>query len=171
MSRTFAKALSAEILFSALGRIVIGSYFVAKSCGLIVDPNGVAEAFSAGMVPGFFVIASVIFEFTAAFMVMVGFQTRIAASVLALHVFWTAFIFTYVPGDAAAISHFWRDLAMVGGLLMVATCERTLLMIDGLLSEREAAAPMPRKPERGDAFSRLRRARKRDAAAETRASA
>ncbi len=50
---------------------------------------------------------------------MIGFQTLTAAALLALYLFWSSFILNYSHGDPYAIGAFWRDLAMIGGLLML----------------------------------------------------
>jgi len=103
----------------AFARIVIGSYFIAKSCGLVFDPYGLDQLFNAGLIPATILWTSLAFEFCAAFCIMVGYHTRVAALVLGIHVFWTSFVFNYDPSDQIAISLFWKDLALIGGLIMI----------------------------------------------------
>lgn len=124
-----AKFRAIEI-FQAFGRMVIGSYFIAKSSGLILDSGTAEIVFSSGTIPGYLILGSLVLEFIAAFFVLIGYQTAMSAGVLALYVFWTSFIFNYIPGDMDAISIFWKDLAMVGGLIMVIAFSRIVTLLE-----------------------------------------
>lgn len=117
-------------------RILIASYFMAKSVGLVLDPNSMHLMFAANAVPEYVKWPHIGFEFVAAAAIMIGFHTRLAAALLSLHLFWTSFIINYVPGDAIALGAFWRDLALIGGLLMLFSHGRGRYAIDNKLENQ-----------------------------------
>lgn len=61
--------------------------------------------------------------------VIIGFQTRIAALLLVLFTLGTAFIF---HGDFGSV--FWKEISMIGGLLLVAAYGPGELSVDGIRS-------------------------------------
>ncbi len=101
---------------SALTRLLVISYFIAVSLGLIqgtrildfmrpVLPEGLATPLMRGVV------------LTLSVLILTGLARRTAALVLSLVVFFSSYAALYSGGD---ISAFWRDLALVGALLMTA---------------------------------------------------
>lgn len=101
-------------------RLLVISYFIAMSLGLIggtqmiefmipVLPDGLATMLMRGLI----LILSIL--------VLTGFGRRHAALVLALVVFFSSYTTLYSGGDIGA---FWRDLALIGALLMTADLAR-----------------------------------------------
>ena len=117
-------------------RVLIASYFVARGSGLVVDPNSMQQFLSLSGVPDYLLWPNAAFEIMAAVAIMVGFQTRTAAALLALFVFWSSFILNYSPGDPYAIGAFWQDLAMIGGLLLLFSHGRGSYALDNYLQAR-----------------------------------
>ncbi|MBZ0130051.1 MAG: DoxX family protein [Rhodobacteraceae bacterium] len=124
----------------AIARVLIASYFMSRAAGLIIDPASMNQFLAVSDVPDYLRWPNAGFEFLAAFAIMIGFQTRTAAALLALYVFWSSFILNYAPGDAYAIGAFWRDLAMIGGLLLLFSHGRGCLAVDNLFLGDEAEA-------------------------------
>ena len=120
----------------AVARVIIASYFMAKAVGLIIDPTGMGQFLAISDVPDYLRWPNAGFEFIAALAIMVGFQTRMAAVLLALYLFWSSFILNYNPGDAYLIGAFWRDLAMIGGLLLLFSHGRGRYALDNWLLRR-----------------------------------
>lgn len=129
----------------AVARVIIASYFMAKAIGLIIDPTGMGQFLAISDVPDYLRWPNAGFEFIAALAIMVGFQTRMAAVLLALYLFWSSFILNYNPGDAYLIGAFWRDLAMIGGLLMLFSHGRGRYALDNWLQKRETSEPAPQE--------------------------
>jgi len=123
----------------AIARVLIASYFLANSLGLISDPNSMTHFLSNSSIPDFLRWPSVAFECLAALAIMIGFQTRQTSVMLALYVFWSSFILNYTPGDPVAIGAFWRDLASIGGLLLLYSHGRGRYALDNYLRRRELA--------------------------------
>ncbi|MEM9426126.1 MAG: hypothetical protein AAGA06_05440 [Pseudomonadota bacterium] len=97
-------------------RLLVISYFVASALGWIagsamvdfmipVLPDDIATMLMRGLI----LVLSVL--------VLVGIGRRHAALVLALVVFFSSYTNLYAGGD---IGNFWRDLALIGALLMTA---------------------------------------------------
>lgn len=120
----------------ATARVLIASYFMAKAGGLIIDPTGMEQFLAVSNVPDYLMWPNAGFELMAAFAIMVGFQTRTAAALLALYLFWSSFILNYQPGDPYAIGAFWRDLAMIGGLLLLFSHGRGRYALDNYLHRK-----------------------------------
>ncbi len=101
---------------TSLTRLLVISYFIAVSLKLIagnhtldlldpVLPETLAEPLMQGLV------------LTLAVLILTGLGRRTAALVLSLVVFFASYTTLYNGGDIGA---FWRDLALVGALLMAA---------------------------------------------------
>jgi putative oxidoreductase len=121
-------------------RVLIASYFVARAGGLIVDPASMGQFLAVSDVPDYLLWPNAGFELIAALAIMLGFQTRMAAALLALYLFWSSFILNYVPGDPISIGAFWRDLAMIGGLLMLCSHGRGRFALDNVFERKEIKA-------------------------------
>jgi uncharacterized membrane protein YphA (DoxX/SURF4 family) len=98
-------------------RILIASYFIAVSTGLISGTNLVAltrfflPEHAAGAV-------AAVALFTMGFLVLTGVFLRVTAMLLALTLFWSSFIAAFQAPSYAAIGDFWRDLALIGALIL-----------------------------------------------------
>ena len=98
-------------------RILISSYFIGIALGLIDGTSAtiLAEAVmptSAALIVGSIVI------FSLAFLVMIGMWLRPAALLLGLTIFWSSYIANFGPEGPIAISEFWRDIALIGSLML-----------------------------------------------------
>ncbi len=137
MSENTKKQMHMQELAHAAARVLIASYFIAKSIGLIIDLTSMDQFLAVAEVPEYLRWPNAGFELVAALAIMVGFQTRMAAALLALYLFWSSFILNYSPGDPVAIGAFWRDLAMIGGLLMLCSHGRGRFALDNLFDRKE----------------------------------
>ena len=107
-----ARAISAQFIT----RLLIVSYFVAIALGLIsgIDVSRLAAPFLPEL-PALYLMRLIVL--TLCGMVLFGVCRRPAALVLSLIVFWTSYLTLYAGGEIGA---FWRDLALIGGLLLTA---------------------------------------------------
>ncbi len=109
-----------------VGRVALAAMFVWSGAGKLVDPAGITAMLSGrGLpVPVVLAYAAGLAELLAGLMVVVGFKTRLAALALIAftiaatalgHPFWT------MEGAArrANLIHAWKNLSVVGGLLML----------------------------------------------------
>ncbi|PKP79294.1 MAG: hypothetical protein CVT80_16815 [Alphaproteobacteria bacterium HGW-Alphaproteobacteria-2] len=150
--------LSGAALFHLFGRTVIGAYFLGQAAGLITADRTFDEAAIAGDLPLALYWANFGFQALAAAAIIVGFQAILAASVLAVHVVWTSWLFNFDPSSAEAMALFWKDVAMVGGLLVVIAGCRSTLSADAMQARHpgksataRSAADAPPSSDRPDA--------------------
>jgi hypothetical protein len=98
-------------------RLLIASYYIGAASGAI--PYEAGRAFAALLLPaplaGLFFTG---FLFTTAYLVLIGRQMRGAALLLALFIFWAGWFASYGPDAFRSFDAFWRDLAMIGGILL-----------------------------------------------------
>lgn len=100
-----------------LVRILISSYFIAVSLGLIYGTDGsvLAESLLPGEHAGLIGNAVV---FGLAYLVLMGIWLRPAALLLALTMFWSSYIANFGAEGPLAVGEFWRDLALIGALFL-----------------------------------------------------
>lgn len=98
-------------------RLLVVSFFIAVSLGLVqgADFKLLATPFLPEDTAIYAMHAMVL---ALSVMVLANVFRRRAALVLALMVFWSSYITLFAGGDVSA---FWRDLALIGGLIMSAT--------------------------------------------------
>ncbi len=100
-----------------LVRIVIASYFLAVSLGLI--PGTVAWPLTAPFLPEPYAdLAGKAVIFTTAYLVLVGAWLRVSALLLATVLFWSSYIVNVGNNN---LEGFWRDLALIGALILTYT--------------------------------------------------
>lgn len=97
-------------------RLLVVSFFIALSLGLIEGAD--IKLLATPFLPENLAIWSMrALMLCLSIMVLVGFYRRPAALILALMVFWPSYMTLFAGGDVSA---FWRDLALIGGLIMSA---------------------------------------------------
>ncbi len=98
-------------------RVLIASYFIAVSVGMIsgTDATPLVSSFLPPVQAQFAGSATM---FILGYMVMTGIWLRPAALVLGLIIFWSSYITNFGAGNSAVIGDFWRDLTLVGALML-----------------------------------------------------
>jgi len=120
------------ILYVA-ARVMIATFFIGKAIGLISDPNGMGQFLMQSNVPQYLLWPNVAFEFIAAFSIMIGLQTRLAAGLLAIYLFWSSYMLHFATGNIESVGMFWRDLALIGGLVLILSHRHSKFAIDNVL--------------------------------------
>lgn len=117
MARKMANAEKKTLIeASTVTRLLIVSFFIALSLGLIEGAD--IKLLATPFLPEHLALWSMRGLMLAlSVMVLVGFHRRPAALILALMVFWPSYMTLFAGGDVSA---FWRDLALIGGLIMTA---------------------------------------------------
>lgn len=98
-------------------RLLIVSYFIALALGLIkgVDLAVLAAPF---MPTTFAKIVSGLGVVGLSAMILFGYHRRLAALLLAIVLFWCSYLASLSPLGLEDIGSFWRDLALIGALLL-----------------------------------------------------
>ena len=113
-----------------IGRIMLALIFILAGVGKIQDPAGTAGYMQSAGVPGALLWPTIALEVLGGLAVALGFQTRIAAFALAIFSVAAAFIFHKNFADQIQMIMFLKNIAMAGGLLLLAVGGDTALSID-----------------------------------------
>ncbi|WP_112809465.1 DoxX family protein [Ensifer sp.] len=128
-----------------IGRILLSIMFITAGFGKLTDPAGTAGMITNAGWPAATALAYLagIFELVAGLAVLVGFQTRIAAYLLALFCLVTAFVFhsgainipTFPPEANGLLSVFnslmmMKNISVAGGFLVLAAFGPGALSVD-----------------------------------------
>lgn len=122
-----------------VGRLFIGLPFMVSGFGKIAAP-GAYMAFIASsklpLPPSLAYVGAIGVEVGCGLLVVLGFQTRIAAAIFCLFCLTTAVFFHTDFSNQDQVFHFIKNMVMTGGLLHVATYGASTLSLDSWLSSR-----------------------------------
>lgn len=115
-----------------IGRILLSIIFILAGFGKLTDISGTAAYFAMYGLPGGSATAVVVglIELLGGLAILVGFQTRIAAWVLAIFSIATALVAHTNFADMMQLINFQKNLAMAGGFLVLATYGPGALSVD-----------------------------------------
>ena len=113
----------------ALGRILLVMVYFIGGLGLLSGSVPIDYA-ATKAVPAILVWIGYTIKLRGGLAVIVGFQTRIAALLLIAFTLGTAFIF-HPFWEEGQFSMFWKEMSMIGGLLIVAIVGPGELSVDG----------------------------------------
>ncbi len=102
-----------------LGRLLLASLFILEGWSKLRGYDAAAAYMDRFGVPGVLLPALIAIELAGGLMIAVGWQTRLAAVVLALFSVLAACLF-HANWDRNQLLHFEKDLATAGGLLVLA---------------------------------------------------
>ena len=121
-----------------LGRLLIGGVFILSGLGKLATYGAVTAGIAAvGLpFPPLAFATAIIVEVGFGFLLIVGFQTRAVAVVLALWCAATALSFHRNFADQNQMIHFLKNMMIMGGLLQIVHFGAGAVSIDG----RKAAA-------------------------------
>jgi len=115
-----------------IGRILMSAIFIQAGLSKLLNVSGTIGYFEAiGLPLASLVIWPVIaVEVVGGLLILTGFYTRIAASVLALFCIAAAFTGHSNWSDAMDFQAFMKDLAISGGLLYIAAAGAGIISLD-----------------------------------------
>ena len=121
-----------------IGRFLIVALFLPAGLGKISGFEGTLGYFASLGIPApvFALVVTIVIEVIGSIALLVGFHTRLVAIVMAIftllaavtgHAYWAA------PADAAFIAQllFFKNIAVMGGLLVLASAGAGSFSIDG----------------------------------------
>ncbi|PSJ58479.1 DoxX family protein [Pseudaminobacter soli (ex Li et al. 2025)] len=116
-----------------LGRILLSIIFILAGFGKLTGIAGTAQYFAGYGLPMPTVTAVVVglVEFFGGLAVLIGFQTRIAAILLAIFSVAAALVAHTNWADMMQLINFQKNLAMAGGLLVLAAFGPGAYSVDG----------------------------------------
>ena len=124
-STTFVARQQRELFPSAtaalVGRVALSTIFILSGLSKLADPAGtIGYIQSVGLpAPQLAFLVAVAVEVAGGVALIVGFRTRVVAAMLAAFSLVTAFGFHAQLSDQNQFIHFFKNIAMAGGLLQV----------------------------------------------------
>ena len=106
-------------IFDLTGRIFISGVFLLSGFNKIGNYDGTVGWMESFGLPGFLLIPAIILEIIAPILIIIGYQTRIAAGALSLFCLATAIIFHTDFSDQMQFIAFMKNLALAGGFLFL----------------------------------------------------
>tara|TARA_B100001173_G_scaffold279488_1_gene262327 strand:- start:156 stop:524 length:369 start_codon:yes stop_codon:yes gene_type:complete len=106
-------------ILEVIGRIFISIVFLLSGFNKIGNYQGTVGWMESFDLPGFLIIPAIILEIVAPILVIIGYQTRIAAGALSLFCIATAIIFHTDFSDQMQLIAFMKNFALAGGFLFL----------------------------------------------------
>ena len=117
-------------LIQLAGRIMLALIFILAGIGKIQDPAGTAGYMQSVGLPGILLWPTIALEVLGGLAIAVGFKTRYAAFALAIFSIASALIFHKNFADQMQMIMFLKNIAMAGGLLLLAVSGKTAFSLD-----------------------------------------
>jgi putative oxidoreductase len=102
-----------------LGRCLLVAIFIPEAWAKLRGYDSAVAYMQKFGVPGVLLPLAIVVEFGASLLIIAGWQTRIAALALAGFSLATAILFHTNFADHNQELHFWKNLAMAGGFVML----------------------------------------------------
>ena len=106
--------------FDLVGRIFISSIFLLSGYNKIFNYGNTIAWMEGFGVPGFLLGPTIAFEILFPILIIIGYQTQISATLLAIFSIATAFIFHFDFSDQMQTIAFFKNFALAGGFLFIA---------------------------------------------------
>ena len=106
-------------IFDLIGRVFISGVFLLSGFSKIGNYDGTVGWMESFGLPGFLLIPAIILEIIAPILIIIGYQTRIAAGALSLFCLSTAVIFHTDFSDQMQLIAFMKNIALAGGFLFL----------------------------------------------------
>ena len=106
-------------IFDLIGRIFISGVFLLSGFNKIRNYEGTIGWMESFGLPGFLLTPAIVLEILAPILIIIGYQTKIAAGALCLFCLATAIIFHTDFSDQMQFVAFMKNLALAGGFLFL----------------------------------------------------
>ena len=106
-------------LIDFIARILISALFLISAYNKILSIDGTMSWMEGFGVPGLLLYPTIALEIILPLFVVIGYQARIAAGLLAIFCIATAFIFHYDFVDQMQMIAFLKNLGLAGGFLFI----------------------------------------------------
>ena len=106
-------------ILDLIGRILISALFLISSFNKIFNLESSMSWMEGFGVPGFFIFPAIAIEMILPVLVIVGYQARIAAGILAIFCLATAFIFHFEFSNQSQLISFLKNIGLAGGFLFI----------------------------------------------------
>ena len=126
-------------IVEVFGRIFISALFLIEAVRKFFNPDMSLIYMSDHGVPEFLFYPSIAFEIIIPLLLIVGYKTRIAASLLAVFVLTVTLIFHshHIIDDSMQLTIFLKNLAIIGGLLLIISNKPQICSVDYYLESKK----------------------------------
>mgnify|MGYP000962705793 FL=1 len=126
-------------IIEVFGRIFISALFLIEAVRKIFDPDMSMMYMSDHGVPEFLFYPSIAFEIIIPLLLIAGYKTRITASLLAVFVLTVTLIFHshHIVDDSMQLTIFFKNLAIIGGLLLIISNKPQICSVDYYLESKK----------------------------------
>lgn len=135
---TISTSTLSQTALPLVGRALLAAIFIVSALGKIAAPEatqGYIASFGLPL-PLLSYLGAISVELLGGVLLIVGYQTRIVAALLAVFSIVSALIFHHALGDQNQLFHFMKNLSMAGGLLQVAVFGAGAFSLDGRIALR-----------------------------------
>ncbi len=105
--------------FDLLGRIFISGLFLISAYNKVLSIDGTMSWMEGFGIPGFLLFPTIGLEIILPIFIIIGYQARISASILAIFCLSTAFIFHNDFSNQMEFISFLKNIALAGGFLFI----------------------------------------------------
>ena len=102
-----------------IGRILISALFLISAFNKVFNLDNSMGWMESFGVPGFFIYPAIVIEIILPILVIVGYQAKIAAGILAIFCLLTAFLFHFDFSDQSQLVSFLKNIGLAGGFLFI----------------------------------------------------
>ncbi|USG62928.1 DoxX family protein [Sneathiella marina] len=105
--------------FNLIGRILVAALFLPAGVSKLANYSGMQQYMESGGVPGILLPLVILLEIGGGLALIVGWQTRIAAFLLAGFCVVSGILFHFQPEDQIQMILLMKNIAVAGGLLVL----------------------------------------------------
>ena len=106
-------------IIEVLGRIFLSTIFLIEGINKIFHYEGTIQYMESFSVPDFLAIPAIILEILFPLLLIIGYQTKISALIMAIFTIVVAIIFHTDFSDQMQFISFLKNIAIVGGFLII----------------------------------------------------
>ena len=127
-------------IVEVFGRIFISALFLIEAVRKFFDPDMSMMYMSDHHVPEFLFYPSIAFEIIIPLLLIVGYKTKIVASILALFVLAVTLIFHahHIVADSMQLTVLLKNFAIIGGLLIIISNKPQVCSVDYYLESKKS---------------------------------
>ena len=106
-------------ILNLIGRILISSVFLISGFNKINQYDGTIEWMESFGVPGILIIPAILLEIIGSLMIIIGYKTRVIATLFSIFCIILAIIFHNDFSDQMQLVSFLKNLGLAGGFLFL----------------------------------------------------
>ena len=106
-------------LFDFVGRLLISTLFLLSAYNKILSIDGTMSWMEGFGIPGLLLYPTIALEIILPLFIIIGYNARLSAGLLAIFCVATAFIFHYDFGDQMQTIAFLKNIGLAGGFLFI----------------------------------------------------